>query len=341
MKESYRNIINFYGNHTKSETVAKFAGVPYSRSSIYAILERYENNGNLNRKVGSGRKATKASPGIKKRLLETATGKVGQSVRKLGRKFHLSKSYVHDILRNNSVIYRKRKEAPKTSEKQKVIQKERLELLMKFVCEKSKTDFVLDDESYFTLTGSQNPGYYVDRDKVEDVPDEIRLTFREKFCPKVLVWAAVSCRGMSTLCIRKTKAEAVNAEIYVKECLRKHLLPFLKEKYPSGHFVFWQDLASCHYAKFTQNWLSEEKVPVISKKINPPNAPQIRPIERFWAHLKAKVYADGWTAQSEDQLCRRIKEKAKTFNDLYFSKLFEHFKERIIRAHLKGLNNLI
>ena len=110
---------------------------------------------------------------------------VGQSVRKLARKVLPSKSYVHDILRKNSVIYRKRKEAPRTTEKQKVSQKERLELLAEFVREKSKTDFMLDDEYHFTLTGSQNSGYYVNTDNVEEVPDEIHLKFGEKFCPKV------------------------------------------------------------------------------------------------------------------------------------------------------------
>jgi hypothetical protein len=91
----------------------------------------------------------------------------------------------------------------------------------------------------------------------------------------------------------------------------------------------------------TQNWLAEKTIPFIKKQLNPPNAPQIRPIERFWAHLKTKVYADGWTAKSEDELCRRIKAKAKLFNQIYFTNLFSHFKERLITASLNGLNSLI
>ena len=38
------------------------------------------------------------------------------------------------------------------------------------------------------------------------------------------------------------------------------------------------------------------------RKENPPNAPQIPPIEKFWGMLKMKVYEGNWTAQDHDQL---------------------------------------
>ena len=41
------------------------------------------------------------------------------------------------------------------------------------------------------------------------------------------------------------------------------------------------------------HWIREE---------NPPNAPQIPPIEKFWGMLKMKVYEGNWTAQNHDQL---------------------------------------
>lgn len=341
MSTRHQDIINYYENHGKSDTVRHFTGIHFSRRGIYRILERYEQTGSIKRKVGSGRKAVKLSASKKKRLLKISTMSAGQSVRKLARKFHISKSYAHDTLKKNNIIFKKRREAPKVSPAQIIRQESRLQLLSEIVTEKKKTDFVLDDESYFTLTGAQNSGYYVESHNQNDAPDNIRLKFREKFCPKVLVWGAVSKRGISHLCIRKSNAVALNSEIYISECLNKHLLPFLKEKYPSGHFLFWPDLASCHYSRATLSWLREQKIPFVEKENNPPCAPQIRPIERFWAHLKEKVYEGGWTADSQEQLIRRIRTKVKLFDDLYFVNLFSHFTDKIVSANSHGLNSLI
>ena len=38
------------------------------------------------------------------------------------------------------------------------------------------------------------------------------------------------------------------------------------------------------------------KIPYISRVKNPPNCPQLRPIEKFWAILEEKVYKDKWEA---------------------------------------------
>ena len=106
-----------------------FTGIHFSRRGIYSILERYEKTGTIERKVGSGRKAVKLTGSKKKRLLHNATVCAGQSVRKLARKFNIAKSYVHDTLKNNNIIFKKRKEAPKVSPAQKECQKSRLQFL--------------------------------------------------------------------------------------------------------------------------------------------------------------------------------------------------------------------
>ncbi|KAJ8909948.1 hypothetical protein NQ315_004015 [Exocentrus adspersus] len=73
--------------------------------------------------------------------------------------------------------------------------------------------------------------------------------------------------------------------------------------------MFWPDLASCHYSRDTQNWLRQHRIPFVPKNAKPPNLPQARPIEDFWALLSRKVYDRGWEAQNEQQLRRRIFEK--------------------------------
>jgi DNA invertase Pin-like site-specific DNA recombinase len=55
----------------------------------------------------------KLGAGTVKKLLSSAKNMVGQSTRKLARKFGISKDTVHRILKKNNVIYRKRLRAPK------------------------------------------------------------------------------------------------------------------------------------------------------------------------------------------------------------------------------------
>lgn len=79
-------------------------------------------------------------------------------------------------------------------------------------------------------------------------------------------------------------------------------------------------------------------IPVIPKELNPPAAAQVRPIERFWNHLKAKVYADGWEAETVTQLKYRILEQLETFGDYYFHNLMKNVMSKVRKASDKGLN---
>ena len=83
------------------------------------------------------------------------------------------------------------------------------------------------------------------------------------------------------------------------------------------------------------------RITVLPKDPNPPNAPQIRPIELFWAHLKAKVYCDGWSAQNVQQLKNRICEMIGTFSDAYFVTLMAGVKTKVRSASDNGLDSLI
>ena len=42
-----------------------------------------------------------------------------------------------------------------------------------------------------------------------------------------------------------------NGAIYRKECIERRLIPFLQQHYADVDYIFWPDLASSHYAKYT------------------------------------------------------------------------------------------
>ena len=59
-------------------------------------------------------------------------------------------------------------------------------------------------------------------------------------------------------------------------------------------------------------WRTEKNgIAYVKKEENPPNAPQIRPIENYWGILKMKVYDGNWSAKDREALIRRIKIKQK------------------------------
>ncbi|CAG9826619.1 unnamed protein product [Diabrotica balteata] len=57
------------------------------------------------------------------------------------------------------------------------------------------------------------------------------------------------------------------------------------------------------------DWLTAQNINFVPERDNPPNVPQARLIEEFWAILSQMVYYNGWKAQNEDRLRRRILQK--------------------------------
>jgi transposase len=48
-------------------------------------------------------------------------------------------------------------------------------------------------------------------------------------------------------------------------------------------------------------------IKVLPKDQNTPFVPQLRPIERVWAELKRRLFANGWTAEKTLELREKTK----------------------------------
>jgi hypothetical protein len=93
----------------------------------------------------------------------------------------------------------------------------------------------------------------------------------------------------------------IDGPIYLEQCLKRRLLPFINCHHRDSNFIFWPDLASAHYSGVAIEWMSEN-LNFVGKEINPPNVPQARPIESFWGDLANKVYSGDWEAKTCGQL---------------------------------------
>jgi hypothetical protein len=117
---------------------------------------------------------------------------------------------------------------------------------------------------------------------------------------------------------------ALNAERYIQRC-RSKLRRFLNTHHADDEIMFRPDLATCHYSRITRDWY-EANINFVSKVDNPPNLPQARPIEEFWAILSRRIYNNGWEAQNEEQLRRRISRKIREIDAMAVQRMMQRVR---------------
>lgn len=302
LRETIANFYQLNKSKGKNFTFANFKHCSVGRSTIYGIMDRIDKRGNNKRKSGSGR-PRKMSASQQQKLKRTIDHKTGMSQRKLASKFEVSVGTINNSLKRLGVSYFKRRRAPKHTEEQAQRQNDRLKILADKVSgDSSSCDIVMDDESYFTLSGAGMPGnfgyYSSDRNRT---PNDIRLRDEAKFPEKVMIWCCISRRGISDVYVAP-KRTLMDALLYQTKCLSK-VLKFVDSHYDSrDEVLFWPDLATCHYATINQDFMTNEGLPFVKRHENPPNAPQLRPIENFWGLLKQRVYAGNYSAKTRDEL---------------------------------------
>ena len=115
-------------------------------------------------------------------------------------------------------------------------------------------------------------------------PENIRFAAKEKFQKKILVWIAISERGISVPLFRPSTSVAISSDVYINEFLEQRLIPFIEKHHNDLNYIFWPDLASAHRSKVAISWMSQN-INYVSVDMNPPNVPKSRPIEDFWGLL--------------------------------------------------------
>ncbi len=175
---------------------------------------------------------------------------------------------------------------------------------------------------------------------LENVDPNVKFKNVGKFTAKLLVWIAFSSRGFAKPFFMQPRG-AINAKTYSKYCIIKRLVPFLREKHADNNYLFWLDLASSHYAKKTLETFKQHDVRFVPKDMNPPNVPQLRPIEDLWAQIKQKVYENDWSTDSIPKLILRIKQKLKEFSSSMRQSYMSDILTRIRIAADQGVESLI
>jgi hypothetical protein len=275
------------------------------RSTFYDILRRYDERGTTERLPGQGRKAKIMTPLNIRRLSALFNHNDKVYLRDAAKTFKCHYTYIHNTLKKYTKIRcRKKRKSPSYSEENIRMVKSQCRLMLRKYQGKV---FVIDDESYFPLSKCDMPGndsFYTDDVKL--TPPDVKFKKKKKFEKKVMIYLAISERGLSSVFIKRSKL-AINAETYSNVCLKRYLFPFINKYHSDGNYVFWPDKASSHYANYTLDVLRENNILFVMKSINPTNLPQCRPIEDFFGQLSAEVYKHDWRAKNINQLIGRIK----------------------------------
>ena len=151
---------------------------------------------------------------------------------------------------------------------------------------------------------SGNRGFYTSN--FANTPMAVKTYGKKKFEPKVMLWIAISPKGISTPVLTSGRSMAVSTRSYIDNCLEPYLIPFLDTHYRHGGYIFWPYKASSHYARVTTDFLDSKGVSYVKKQDNPTEVPQCRVIEDFFGLLATRVYYWNWVAKDVLALKRRI-----------------------------------
>ena len=335
IKSDLDKYIKMNPNLSKNAVANHFIALGYAKRSIYRWIRQIEETGTIETKKYTGRPVSIATKGNMKKITKYFNHRSSRSQNFMARKLGCTQQYVSYLLKRYTRIRcRKKLKRPYRTPSQVDSAKTKCGTLYRLY---RNIDFILDDESYFTLSSTSVPGndsFY--SDNLDITPQDVMYKNVEKFPKKILVWVAISSKGMSSPYFVPS-GNAIKQQLYL-QIIKEKLEPFINKYYKGGGYVFWPDLASSHYANSVLKYLKSKKIPFVAKRHNPANVPEARPIENFWANLKSEVYKGGWQAKNLEELKERIQYCLRNMDKTFVQTHAEGVKKRLDQIRRHGVN---
>lgn len=296
------------------------------KSTVGAVIKRYKETSSIVRAKGSGRKSGPTDKKLHAKLVKSFKQNPGLSVRDRAKRFNTSIGMVQRTLKRVGMKAFKVVKTPRRTEKQETNMKSRARKLYDEVMTKFNGCLVMDDETYVKMDFAQLPGrgFYVAIKRLA-VSDKFKFQRLEKYSKKVLIWQSICSCGEKSRPFFTTRT--LDTELYIKECLNARLLPFIRQH--NVPVKFWPDLAPAHYSKKTLLWYQQNQVDVIPKNMNPPNCPEFRPIEQYWAIMKRYLRKKGKEMKSVNSLKAQWKASAAKVPQQLVRKMMAGIKPKV------------
>lgn len=280
--------------------IAKMLGK--SERTVQQVLKTFWDRLTTQRKKGSGGKSGFNNKILARKIVTSLSRNPMQSGRDLAKKFKCSETFVRKVRKFYKLKSFRKQKVPHRTEKQNITARKRARIFYDQILTKNAGCILEDDETYLKFNFKQLPGrsYYVSKIRGKVNP-RFKYIQCDKFGKKAMIWQAICSCGLrsSSYCTKNT----MKTENYLNECLKKRLLPLIRKH--NGPVLFWPDLASCHYSKPVLSWMEAEGINFVKKTMNPPNCPELRGIERFWAIVKRRLLKNGASMTSIEKLKKR------------------------------------
>lgn len=315
----------FIENPTMSgQQIAKKLKI-YPRA-VQRILKRFKGTLSIEKKPGSGRKVGSGNKELRRKVKRSLGQNPVLSDRDKAKRFQTSKTTIRKIRAELRFKAFRVVKCPNRNDKQNVEAKKRARKLYDNVLTKTSRCILMDDETYVKLDFQQIAGYnYYYSTFRGGVANRFKFKIFSKYGKKMMIWQAIcSCGRRSTSYV---VPRTMNTNVYITECLEKRILPMAKLR--NHPVVFWPDLASMHYARDTLAWLDQKGIQYVAKDMNPPNCPELRPIERYWAIIKSKLLATKGSVKNDKELQKSWDKCVATVGKATVQKLMGGIKRRV------------
>jgi len=334
-----KRVISYFENvvgGSKLKTVKHFQTEGKNRTTIYKIISRYQATKSSNYVMSGGRPAVVGTEKVKRKIEKTFEKNPSISVQKLAEKLKMKRS---------TVQYIKAKKLGIKSYTKKVVpkyvknQEERAKMGTRFVYQKSlQKTLIIDDETYVPWDPQDVPGrkfFHAKDPTLTSYADKVKP--KAKFFKKILVWQAMDENG--NISQPFISEGTINSDVYLKECVKARLLPFIDELHNRDDVIFWPDMATAHYSQKVTSSLKAENVEFIPKSKNAPNVPQARGIEKFWALCKAEYSKRSSPPKSIRGFATVWKNISKKVAEKSGKAVMDSAKEKLIKIAYKGVQS--
>ena len=164
----------------------------------------------------------------------------------------------------------------------------RSEVLLNVIKHKPPVIFITDEKLFWVdRVSNSRHDRYISSLKAEEVPDNIRYTFKTKHPAALMVFCLVASDGNKMPPVFIDQGLKITADIYIN-ILKNHVKLWIEATYPANtKYIYQNDGAPAHTAKKTEEWMEKNFVAFWGKEMWPPSSPDLNPLDySIWAKVE-------------------------------------------------------